>query len=66
MTEDNKGMCYDAVSISCYIVTSLWTCDPCLEAGQQTPNDEVHYLRTMKISLAPLQKHENLPSEFAD
>jgi len=47
MTEDNKGMCYDALSISCYIVTSTWTCDPCLEAGQQTPNDRCHYLRTM-------------------
>jgi len=39
MTEDNEGLCYDAVSISYYIVTSKWTRDPCCEAGQQTSSD---------------------------
>lgn len=68
MTGDNKGLCYDAVSISCSIVTSKRTCDPCHEAGQQTPNDRctiseqwrshLHCFRSLKTC--------HKLSEFAD
>lgn len=66
MTEYNKGLCYDAVSISCY--TSKWTCDPCREAGQQTHNDRCTISEQWRSHLHCFRSVKTYckPSEFAD